>query len=320
MEDIEVNYRAATVTDYDGIKILSKDTYGGTDTLLHSVLDWLESDRWFLFVGEIDKTKIVAFTAVQLTDGVQGLNIRCSRVDEEYRCHGIYKGLLRYAMQYVRERLIDVKYVYRLKPADIRVPIGYDIIKERGVVKGFMNCNDETIRSKCDFARVGCQRLSWGEFKNLYVRSSAVKELFVNTTMEVHFDIFDLGCQANWKRLEEREGTRIFLTECEDKDGNTEVMISVIRLEEFFTNEGIPMVAMNVYGVNRDALRCHISRAYLEVCNNFVGARALLSISVEVDVMSECIELLKELFGCDACYVLKIKLLCGDFSRKLEDM
>ena len=315
-----MKFRTATATDYDGIKNISKDIYGSTDTLLHSVLEWLESDRWFLFVGEIDRRKVIAFTAVQLTDGVQGLNIRCSRVGEEYRGRGLYKGILRYAINYVIGRVKDAKHVYRVKQADIRVPNGYDVIKKRGIVKFFMNCKDMDFRNKCNFARLCCQSLSWSEFKNLYDRNSALKDLFVNATMEIHFDIFNLGCLANWKSLEERLETRIFLTEHEDKDGTAEVMISFIRLEDLFTNEGIPMVAMNVYGVNRDALRCHISRGYLEMCNHVVGKRVMLSIWVEVNVMSECMELLKELLGCDACFVLKMNLLCGDLTRTLEGL
>ena len=88
-----------------------------------------------MFVGEIDQTKIIAFTAVRLSDGLQGVNICCSRAYEEYRGDRLYKALLRYTVHYIRESLIDAKYVYRLRPTELRVPNGYDVIKERGLIQ-----------------------------------------------------------------------------------------------------------------------------------------------------------------------------------------
>ena len=317
---MDVNFRVATATDYDGIKGLSKDIYETTDSLLYSLPDWLESARWFLFVGEIDGTKIIAFTAVQLVDDVQGLSIRNSRVDKEYRGRGLYKDLIRYAVQYARERVQSVKYVYRLRTAEVRVPTGFHVIKERGYVGLSMNCDHNFFKSECDVARIGLQSLSWGEFKDLYDTTNAVKDLFFNATMEIGCDIFNLNCPANWKCLEERLGTRIMLTECEDKDGIEEEMISFISLENLFTNEGVPKVAMDVYGLNNDALRCHISRGFSEICNHVGKGRVVLYILMGLDVMTECIQLLKELPGCEIHFVLKVNLLYGDFSCQLEDM
>ena len=94
---MDVIFREATESDYDGIKDLSKDIYGTTDTLLHSLFDLLESVSWFLFVGEIDKSRIIAFTAIQLTDGTDSLNERHSRVEKEYSGRGFYMGM-RYSM------------------------------------------------------------------------------------------------------------------------------------------------------------------------------------------------------------------------------
>ena len=86
---MDVVFREATEHDYNGIKDLSQGVYGTTDTLLCSLPDWVESAPWFLFVGEI-----IAFTAIQVTDGMQGLKIRCSQANKDYRGRGLYKDLI----------------------------------------------------------------------------------------------------------------------------------------------------------------------------------------------------------------------------------
>ena len=65
---MDVKFRKATAQDYGHIKELSKGIYGNSDTLLYSFLDWLKSDEWYLFVGEVCEDKPIAFIAVQVTD------------------------------------------------------------------------------------------------------------------------------------------------------------------------------------------------------------------------------------------------------------
>lgn len=317
---MDVIFREATENDFDGIKDLSRDIYGTTDTLLFSLPDWLESVRWFLFVGETDKTKIIAFTAIQLIDGVQGLNIRSSRVNKEYRGRGLYKDLLRYAVQYVRERVQSARYIYRLRIAEVRVPNGFDVMKKRGLLKLSVNCNDGTIRRNYNVAQQHSQKLLWGEFKALYDRNNAVKGLFINAIMEIHCDIINMKWEENWKCLEERSMVHIMLTECDATDGSPEVMMSFLRLEKELTNEGTPVFVMNVYGMNKEALKCHINGGFLEVSKHNGGGRVFLMIWMELDIMDECIELLRGLPGSDIHAVFKMNLLRGDFSRKLEGM
>ena len=317
---MDVIFREATEHNYDGIKDLSKDIYGPADTLLFSLLDWLESVRWFLFVGDIGKTKIIAFTAIQLTDDVKGLNIRSSRVNEEYRGRGLYKDLLRYAVQYVRERVQSARYIYRLRTAEVRVPNGFNVMKKRGLLKLSVNCNDGAIRENNNFAQQHSQKLSWDEFKALYDRNNTVKDLFNNALMEIHCDIINMKWEENWKCLEERSMVHIMLTECDATDGSSEVMMSFLRLEKELTNEGTPMFAMNVYGMNKEALKCHINGGFLEVSKHNGGGRVFLMIWMEMDIMDECIELLKGLPGSDIHAMFKMNLLRGDFSRKLEGM
>ena len=315
---MDVIFREATENDYDGIKDLSKDIYGTTDTLLFSLPDWLESVRWFVFVGETDKTKIIAFTAIQLIDGVQGLNIRSSRVNKEYRGRGLYKDLLRYAVQYVRERVQSARYIYRLRIAEVSVPNGFDVMKKRGLLKFSVNCNDGAIRKNDNVAQQHSQKLSWGEFKALYDRNNAVKGLFINTIMEIHCDVINLDCQENWKCLEERSMVHIMLTECDATDGSPEMMMSFLRLEKAFTNEGIAMFPMNVYGTNREAFRSHITAGLAEVGKHVGGGKVLIIIWMDVDLLEECKELLEEIQCSNVHAVVKLNLLRGDLSKKLE--
>ena len=315
---MDVVFREATENDYNGIKDLSKDIYGTTDTLLFSLPDWLESVRWFVFVGEIDKTNIVAFTAIQLTDGVQGLNIRKSRVKKEYRGCGLYKDLLRYAVQYVRERVQSSRYIYLLSTAEVRVPNGFDVMKKRGLLKFFVNCSDPEVRSNYDVKQPRCHSLSWDEFKALCNRNNTLKDLFINGIMEIHCDVINLDCQENWKCLEERSEIRIMLTERGAKDGPPDMMISFLRLEKAFTNEGTAMFTMNVYGTNREAFRCHITAGLLEVGKHVGGGKVLIIVWMEVDLLEECKELLEELPCSNVHAVLQLNLLHGDLSKKLE--
>ena len=315
---MDVVFREATESDYDGIKDLSKDIYGTTDTLLHSLFDLLESVRWFLFVGEIDKSRIIAFTAIQVTDGMESLNERHSRVDKEYRGRGFYKDLIRYAVQHVRERVQGARYIYRFRTAEVRVPNGFDVIKKRGLVKIYASCDDWDIRRNYDVTPQHSQNLSWNEFKALCDSSNVAKDLLGNEIMEIHCDIFNLKRQESWKCLENRSEVNIMLTECKAKDGSSEVMISLLSLEKEFTRDGTPMFAMNLYGMNKDALRCHIIERFLEVNKHSGGGKVLLMIWMEMDVMQECLEFLKELPGSDIHAALKMNLLRGDFNKNLE--
>ena len=271
-----------------------------------------------MFVGEIGKTNIIAFTAIQLTDGVQGLNIRKSRVKKEYRGCGLYKDLLRYAVQYVRERVQSSRYIYLLSTAEVRVPNGFDVMKKRGILKFFVNCNDPEVRSNYDVKQPRCHSLSWDEFKALCNRNNTLKDLFINGIMEIHCDVINLDCQENWKCLEERSEIRIMLTERGAKDGPPDMMISFLRLEKPFTNEGIAMFPMNVYGTNREAFRSHITAGLLEVGKHVGGGKVLIIVWMEVDLLQECKEVLKELPGSNILRVAKHNLLRGDLSKKLE--
>ena len=138
------------------------------------------------------------------------------------------------------------------------MPNGFDVIKKRGLVKFYINCNDTANRNNYDVSRPRCHSLSWCEFKALYDRDNAVKDLFSNGIMEIECDIINLSCQEDWKCLEERSGIRVLLAQCEATDETSQVMISFLKLEKAFTNDGVPVLAMNVYGANNNLVAfCH---------------------------------------------------------------
>ena len=230
--------RKATYQDHGGIKELSKGVYGRTDTLMHNFPACLNSDEWFLFVGEIHEAKVIAFMAVELTDGGESLNIRSSRVDKDYRGRGIYKTLCRYALRFVRERCLDVKLIYRIEIANVRVPDGCDIIRKIGLVKSF--CDVKVCKEEIDANQWKVGFVTWSKFKELYERNEGVRSLFDHETLEIHCDIFRLNCKANWAVLEERVNTRILLTECVGRNSGSKAVVSFLCMGTYFTNEGNP--------------------------------------------------------------------------------
>ena len=318
---MDVNFREATVQDFEGIKEISQGIYGNTDTLVYSFDTWLKSDDWFLFVGELPRNRIVAFIAAQVTDGAESLNFRCARVDKAYRGRGIYKALLSFAVQYLKAKLQSVKFLYSLCVADIRVPNGYDIVKQVGLVTMFFDDNAKVYIENNDLGQSTVQFITWPELKALYDSNNTVKDLFSKSTLEIGCDIYNLNCNANWKELEGRVDSLIMLTQHEGRDGTAaEMVISILRLEKFFTNEGAPMAAMNVYGLNKSGAKCHIAKGVLETSKHVGGGQYAMEIYTETAVLPDCVDFVKEASDCGADYEVVMNLIVGDLSRKLEDI
>ena len=319
---MDVKFRNATDQDYGHIKELSNGIYENSDTLLYSFLDWLKSDEWFLFVCEVSKYRPIAFTAVQLTDDMMGLNIRCSRVDKEYRGRGFFKAIVRYAVRYVRERVPNARYVYRIRVADARVPDGYEVLKETVAVTVVLNPSTAKYVEN-SIVKSYVRSMTWTEFKALYDNNDAVKDMFRSSTLEIDCDIYNLFCLANWETLEKRTGIRIMVTEDEDGDGKPEFVISFLRLEKFFTTESAFMATMNLYGLKEDSLKCHIARGLLETSKHVGGEKCLLMLWMSKEAVPACVKFLRESCGpsgCDLDYWDEMNVLRGDFNNELEDL
>ena len=320
---MDVKFREATDQDYGHIKELSQGIYGNTDTLLYSFLDWLKSDEWYLFVGEVSEDTPISFIAVQVTDGMKGLNLRCARVAKHFRSHGFFRALVRYAVQCVMERVTNAKYVYRIQEAGVRVPNGYEVQKEIASMTVVLNGSTTEYDRSNDFAESRVRGIAWSEFKALYEMMDEVKDMFYSSLLAIDCDICDLSCVANWDVLEKRTGVRIMLTEDEGGDGKPEMVISFLRLEKYFTNEGTFVAAVNLYGLKEDALKCHIARGLLETSKHVGGEKCLLMVGMAGVAVPTCVKFLRESCGpsgCDLVWYGRLTVLRGDLNSELEDV
>ena len=316
---MNVNFRVATLQDQEAIKTISKDVYQDTDTLSYDFTQWLKSDMWFLFVGEVNSGRVVAFTAINITGGGESLVVRSSRVDAEYRGQGVYKALVNFAFRFIRERNPQAKFALRLRSTQVRVPNGYDILEKIGLLK--TQVKDYTKRKIGEFVieEGKGQSIAWHDFKVLYDSDELVKNLFANGILKIHCDCYDLKNEASWKCLQTSKNVHLMLTRYEDDDGKAKVFMSFLRLETSFTNMGIPMVAMNIFGLDRDAMKCHIVKGLQEVSANF-GSKFLIVIWVTKELLEECAAVMEELLPGESDYKKELNLLFGDFSKNLEDV
>ena len=309
---MDVKFREASKDDYCQIKRLSKGINKDADTLLCCFPTWLKSGKWFLFVGKVYESKIIAFTAVQVTDDMEGLNIRNARVDTEYRGHGIFRAIVRHAVHCVREYFPDTRYVYQLQSANVRVPDGYEPIKETDLLVLVLDVNTTKQIGECKLTQSNLRVLTWAELKELYEKKDNVTNLFGSELLEIHCDIFPLSCDDTWKHLEGRVNTHVMLTEDECRDGKVETGISFLRLEQLVTNGGIPVITMNTYGLKNDALLCHVSEGLLKSSEYVGGEKYIFKLWGERERLSECISSLIEFCGCEMLYFKNMNLYRGD--------
>jgi len=291
---------------------------------LYSFLDWLKSDEWYLFVGEVCEDKPIAFIAVQVTDDMKSLNLRCARVNKQFRGRGLFRALVRYAVQFVREYVTNARYIYRIQEAEVRVPDGYEVLKESDLMTVVLNGSATKYVRNSDFAETCIRSITWAEFRTLYDSMDEVQDMFYNSLLEIHYDIYDLACVANWDVLERRTGIRIMFTEDEDGDGKPELVISFLRLEKCFTNEDTFVAVMNLHGLKEDALRCHIAKGLLETSKHIGGEKCLLMCWMAREAVPACVKFLRESCdpsGCDLDYWDQVNMLRGDLNNnKLEDV
>ena len=312
---MSMKFREATSQDHDGIRHLSRGIYGSTDTLVYGFINKLKNDKWFQFVGEINQENIIAFVAVNITDGAESLILRYARVHIDYRGRGVYKALLNYALQYMREKVQDAKFVYSLQSVDSRVPSSYRVLKRMGLVTMSFDGNAKIYIEKNGLVHSNILFKTWPEFKAMYNKSGAVKELFANSALEIRCDIFSLSCKENWLVLEQRVDTRILVTEYEGVDGRKELMISFLRLEKILTNDGVPMTTINIYGLNKEVLKSHIAQGILEGLEHVGGGRFFMELYLSSDVVAVCSNLVKEICSCDPDYEEDMYLLVSDLNE-----
>ena len=146
-----------------------------------------------------------------------------------------------------------------------------------------------------------------------------MKSLVGSEFLEIDCDIFRMSCDSSWKHLKGRVNTRVLLTEDESRHGKVETGISLLKLEKLFTNNGVPIATLNMYGMKNDALRFHIAKAILRSSAYFGAGKYMLRLWICRGASQECISWLTELLDCEIRYRLHAYLLCGDSRKKLED-
>ena len=308
-----MNFRVATLQDEGGIKTLSKGVYEDTDTLCYDLTKRLKSDMWVLFVGEVNSGKIVAFTAINITDGGDSLVVRSSRVDAEYRGQGVYKALVNFAFRFIRERNPQAKCVWRVRSADIKVPDGYEVITRFWLVRAIFKDFSKSKIEKLNISETNIKVITWCEFKMIYESDDTMINLLNNGVISIYGCVFRLSCEANWSYLQSRTDIHLMLSKYEDDAGKAQAFMSFLRLEKSFTNTGVPMIAMNLYGVDKEALKCHLAKGLLELLNH-VDNKFLFSVSVDNELVKDCVNLLEEFSSGDVAYQSGVNLLLGNLN------
>ena len=313
---MSIKFREATSQHYDGIRHLSRGIYGSTDTLVYSFIDRLKNDKWFQFVGETNQGNIIAFGAINITGASESMILRFGRIHKDYKGRGLSKAFISYGVRYIRERVQGARFVYRVQSVDIVVPDGYRVLKKMGLVVIPFNDNAKSYIEENDLIQSNIVVLTWPEFKVMFDSSCAVRKLFGHSTLEVGCDIFNLNCLANWSVLAEHVDTRILVSEYESKYCEKEIMISFLRLEKFWTNEDVPLMAMNVYGLNKRALKCHMVKGIIEASKYVGRERFVMKLYLGSEMMGDCGNIVKEICGCNAEYEVELYLLLCDLRIK----
>ena len=314
---MEVNFRPATFQDQEGIEMLSKDVYQDTDTLNYDFTHWLKNDMWFLFVGEVNPGKIVAFFALNVSDGGESLVGRSVRVDAKYREQGIFKAMASYASRYVRERMPLVKYMWGLRSSAVRVPNGCEVIRRSWLVKAIFENFSKTKINELAISEMNVQVITWSEFKMIYESDEKMRELLNNGILSIYGSVYRLNCEVNWKYLQSRTDIHVMLSKYGDDDGKTLTFVSFLGMEKCLTNTGIPVISMNLYGVEKEALKCHIAKGLLETLKHF-DSKFLFAVSVDNELVKECVNVLEELSSRNMAYQLEVNLLQGTFDKMVE--
>ena len=103
----------------------------------------------------------------------------------------------------------------------------------------------------------------------------------------------------------------------EDDDGKTLALVSFLRMEKCLRNTGVPVISMNLYGVEREVLKCHIAKGLLETLKYF-DSKFLFAVSVDNELVKGCVNLFEELSSCNVVYQSEISLLQGTFDKMVE--
>ena len=314
---MDVKFREATSTDYDGIMSMSQGIYQGKDTLSDDFKVWLASADWFQYVGEHGSGKIVAFVASNVVDGAESVTIRSSRVDPHYRGRGIYKSLIAFTEAQIRKELPNFKRIYRLKESQVNIVQGYEKVHVLGLLMAsFKGCNLQDVEKQISNSEVEMENLTWQEFRAFYDSEETMRSLFAGDLMGIHANIYSLRKHQNWKYFEEVPGIRLLLTRYDAPEGESNFSLSLIQSSKCNTNEGVPVLRVNSYGANTLALRCHLAQAVREGISQHGQREFLLVVWLPNELKMDCVKLMQELSSNpDEIYEKEMNLMCQEISE-----
>ena len=109
----------------------------------------------------------------------------------------------------------------------------------------------------------------------------------------------------------------MLLSKYGDDDGKTLAFVSFLGMEKCLTNTGVPVISMNLYGVEKEALKCHIAKGLLETLKHF-DSKFLFAVLVDNELVKECVNVLEELSSRNMAYQLEVNLLQGTFDKMVE--
>eukprot|EP00112_Aurelia_sp_Birch-Aquarium-sp1_P017571 Seg4085.3 transcript_id=Seg4085.3/GoldUCD/mRNA.D3Y31 product="Histidine N-acetyltransferase" protein_id=Seg4085.3/GoldUCD/D3Y31 len=277
---IECKYRIAVLSDQEAVTELSNGVYLDTDFTAKIFPQWVNDDRWLPFIAETTSGRIVGFTALNITDGGESVIVRSSRIAEEYRGNGIYKQMVNFSLRFAAEKLTGLKFVIRARPAHVRIPAGYDII--RSCSKIIFSCTMEPVSAVhvprfLDASIPPFQKypLSVKEFATLKTEDKDFRALFIGDILTIEGETFSLANRSNWEYLETRSDLYFYytydmkLSESEETKG----VFSVLSLAPRQTNQGSPYVTLNIFGTGESMVRYHVLQSMKTVTqhigNNF---------------------------------------------------
>ena len=305
--------REAKIADHEAVKEISRGIYQDTDFTPNIFLEWVADDQWLPFVAETILGQVVGFLALNITDGGESVVVRSSRVAEEFRGHGIYKQLLNSALKFASAKLARLTCIIRARPAHIRVPAGYKVIKTTSKI--IISCTPKSVDAvplpKIPGALLPVfqeHHLTVSEFMGLYDQHAHFKDLFTGDMLTIEGETFHLSNAANRESLEKRNDIFFTYTKYPIEMNKNGAVFSVLCASSKVTNENKIYVTLNIFGKESAMVGYHILKA-MKTATLLVGCDFNIGLFVDVELEGPILEFVKEeLEFCKTLWQRQLKL------------
>eukprot|EP00795_Rhopilema_esculentum_P009017 gene9017-16659_t len=290
--------REARISDQDAVNALSMGIYQGTDFTAKIFPEWIRDELWLPYVAETNLGQVVAFLALNITDGGRSVIVRSSRVAEEYRGHGVYKQLVNSALRFANKKLANLNCIIRARPAHIRIPVGYTAIKVYSKI--ILSCTPKSVDTILlpDIAKAmnrpfqeNC--LTVTEFSKLYNEEQAFRSLFVGDILMIEGETFHLSVPENWEHLAKRNDISFTYTRYDAESAGFVAVFSVLGVSDKETNDGKPLITLNIYGKESLMVGYHILKA-MKTATIVSGCEFNLGLSVGCELQDLILQFARE--------------------------